>query len=150
MDKKRYMENEPGTFTPYYEVVEKLKRRMSIIERLIPSAQDRAQLAMAILAQNAHCNNPETLVVRTMSVLHLQSLPLTLDEAVFALGSLVENDGAEVLNLPDQQLANKIAQTAFAAMQQVLDEYAPPDENLLEASAVCVGKIEAGDYEKGE
>ena len=148
---EKYIEkNKPGTFTPYHEAAENLTRKLSILERLVPSAQDRAQLAMAIRVKNARCNNPEALVVRTLSVLHLQTAPLTLDEAVFALDSLVENEGAEVMNLPDQQLANKIAQTAFAAMQQVLDEYTPPDEEPLEASAVCVGQIKIGDYGKGE
>lgn len=148
---EKYIEkNKPGTFTPYHEAAENLKRKLSILERLVPSAQDRAQLAMAIRVKNARCNTPEALVVRTLSVLHLQTAPLTLDEAVFALDSLVENEGTEVMNLPGQQLANKIAQTAFAAMQQVLDEYTPPDEKLLEASAVCVGQIKIGDYGKGE
>ena len=84
---KKYMESKPGTFTPYYEAAEALKRKLAVLERVVPSGQDRAQLAMAIQVRNAHCNNPEALVVRTLSVLHLQSVPLTLDEAVFVLTS---------------------------------------------------------------
>ena len=57
---EKYIEkNKPGTFTPYHEAAENLKRKLSILERLVPSAQDRAQLAMAIRVKNARCNNPE-------------------------------------------------------------------------------------------
>ena len=38
---EKYIEkNKPGTFTPYHEAAENLKRKLSILERLVPSAQD--------------------------------------------------------------------------------------------------------------
>ena len=56
---EKYIEkNKPGTFTPYHEAAENLKRKLSILERLVPSAQDRAQLAMAIRVKKCPLQQP--------------------------------------------------------------------------------------------
>lgn len=36
---KKYMESKPGTFTPYYEAAEALKRKLAVLERVVPLAR---------------------------------------------------------------------------------------------------------------
>lgn len=147
MENKKYMkELNVEKPIPYAERAAHLDEMFAKLKALFPSAKDRARLAMAIQLENARCSNVAETVVRTLDVIILQPVPLTLDEAMFALNSLVEYEGRDILASSDQQLASKVAETALLTMRQVMDEY-PLSSKEDEANiAGCIEQIHTRDF----
>lgn len=147
MENKKYMNHlNAQNPTPYAKQTAHLDKMLAKLKERFPSAKDRARLAMAIQLENAQCSNVAETVVRTLSVTILQPVPLTLDEAMFALNSLVEREGRDILALSDQQLAPKVAETALLTMQQLLDEYSLPNEGNEADIAGCMEQMQIGDF----
>lgn len=103
--------------------VAQVNKVLTLIDKESISPQVAMAVSLALRLRSLQADHAVEIAVRIPSIISMQTAALTMDEAMHALVTLIDQEGDEILTLPDETLTARVVETAILSMYQIIAEY---------------------------